>query len=166
MENAIQQSCFDCSLRPDRLFCDLPSEALEAFDSIKSVVLYPRNTTLFEEGSPARGIFLLCEGRARLSVCSEKAKRLTLRIAGPGEILGLSASLSGSPCEVTAETMDEARVAVVRRKELLKFLRHHPEACLQVVHLLSQDLHNAYDRVRSIGLVRTRRSRGSRVHFH
>jgi CRP/FNR family transcriptional regulator, cyclic AMP receptor protein len=166
MENAIEQSCFDCSLRPDRVFCDLPAGALEAFDSIKSVVIYPRNATLFEENSPARGVFLLCEGRARLSVCTEKGTRLTLRIAGPGEVLGLSASLSGSPYEVTAETMDEAKVAVVRRKELLKFLRQHPEACLQVVHLLSQDLHNAYDRVRSVGLVRARRSRGTRVHFH
>lgn len=164
MESAIQQSCFDCILRPDRLFCDLPAPALEGFDSIKSVALYPRGTTLFEEGHAARGIFVLCEGRAKLSVCSETGKRLTLRIAGPGEVLGLSASLSGRPYEVTAETLDNAKVAVVRRKELLKFLRAHREACLQVVHLLSQDLHTAYDRVRSIGLVRTRRPRASLVH--
>ena len=155
MERAIQQSCFDCILRPDRLFCDLPAQALEAFDSIKSLAVYPRGTTLFEEGRSARGIFVLCEGRAKLSVCSENGKRLTLRIAGPGEVLGL---------EVTAETLDNAKVAVVRRKELLKFLRTHREACLQVVHLLSQDLHTAYDRVRSIGLVRTRRPRASRIH--
>jgi hypothetical protein len=47
----------------------------------------------------------------------------------------------------------------VRRKDLLKFLREHREACLQVVHLLSSDLHTAYERVRSIGLSRTRRTR-------
>ena len=164
MESAIHQSCFDCILRPDRLFCDLPAQALEAFDSIKSLVLYPRGTTLFEEGHPARGIFVLCEGRAKLSVCSENGKRLTLRIAGPGEVLGVSASLCGAPYEVTAETLDNAKVAVVRRKDLLKFLRTHREACLQVVHLLSQDLHTAYDRVRSIGLVRARRPRTSRPH--
>jgi CRP/FNR family transcriptional regulator, cyclic AMP receptor protein len=166
MERTIEQSCFDCSLRPDRIFCDLPAGALEAFDSIKSIVLYPRNVTLFTEGIPAKGVFLLCEGRARLTVCTEKGTRLTLRIAGPGEVLGLSACLSGGAYEVTAETMDDAKVAVVRRKELLKFLRHNSEACLQVVHLLSQDLHGAYDRVRSVGLVRSRRSRGSRVRFH
>jgi CRP/FNR family transcriptional regulator, cyclic AMP receptor protein len=163
MESEIHQSCFDCILRPDRFFCDLPAQALEAFDSIKSLALYPRGTTLFEEGRPARGIFVLCEGRAKLSVCSENGKRLTLRIAGPGAVLGLSASVSGCPYQVTAETLDNAKVAVVRRKELLKFLRTHREACLQVVHLLSQDLHAAYDRVRSIGWVRTRRPRASRV---
>lgn len=164
MDSASQQSCFDCVLRPDRLFCDLPAGALEAFDSIKSLVRYPRGAVLFEEGQAARGIFVLCDGRAKLSVCSESGKRLTLRIAGPGEVLGLSASLAGRQYEVTAETLDNAKVAVVRRKELLKFLRGHREACMQVVHLLSQDLHTAYDRVRSIGLGRSRKPRVSRVH--
>lgn len=166
MESVIPQSCFDCILRPDRLFCDLPADALEAFDSIKTVSLCPRGTVLLEEGHPARGIFVLCEGRAKLSVCSESGKRLTLRIAGPGEVLGLSAALTGGAHEVTAETLDSAKVAEVRRKDLLRFLRHHREACLQVVHLLSQDLHTAYDRVRSVGLVRTRRPRTARSHVH
>lgn len=126
-------------LRPDRLFCDLPAEALEAFDGIKAMSYYPQGATLFREGSPSRGMFVLCEGRVRLSICSESGKRLTLRIAGPGEVLGLSASLSSTPYEVTAETLESATVASVKRKDLLRFLREHREACLQVVHLLSRD---------------------------
>lgn len=164
MDSAPHQSCFDCVLRPDRLFCDLPADALQAFDSIKCLVRYPRGEVLFQEGQPARGIFVLCEGRAKLSVCSESGKRLTLRIATPGEVLGTSACLAAGQYEVTAEALDNAKVALVRRKDLLKFLRTHRDACLQVVHLLSQDLHVAYDRVRSIGLGRSRRPRGSRVH--
>jgi CRP/FNR family transcriptional regulator len=160
MQSATQQSCFDCVQRPDRLFCDLPADALGAFDDIKSVTTCRRGTVLFREGQAARGIFLLCDGRARLSVCAESGQRLTLRIANPGEVLGLSASLSGTPYEVTAEVLEDSRVAAVRRKELLNFLRQHREVCLQVVHMLSQDLHAAYDRVRSVGLRRTRRSRG------
>jgi len=163
MESAVQQSCFDCRLRPDRVFCDLPSETLQAFDAVKKIIQYPRNEKLFEEGQAARGIFVLCEGRAKLSVCSETGKRLTLRIATPGEVLGLSASLSGAAYEVTAETLDDAKVALVRRKDLLKFLRSHSEACIQVVYLLSQDLHTAYERVRSIGLTRHRHSSASRA---
>jgi CRP/FNR family transcriptional regulator, cyclic AMP receptor protein len=159
MESAIQQSCRDCALRPDRVFCDLPINVLEALDSVKATIVCPRNTVLFREGQPARGVFVLCEGRAKLSVCSESGKRLTLHIAIPGEVLGLSAALSGSPYEVTAELLDNAQVAMVKRKDLLAFLREHREACLHVVDLLSQDLHIAYERVRSVGLGRTRRSR-------
>ena len=159
MESATQQSCLDCVLRPDRLFCDLPTSALQAFDAVKSTLACPRNTVLFREGQPARGVFVLCEGRAKLSVCSESGKRLTLRIAVAGEVLGLSASLSGTKYEVSAELLDDAQVAMVKRKDLLHFLREHRDACLHVVTMLSQDLHVAYDRVRSIGLGRTRGTR-------
>lgn len=157
MENA-NHSCFTCNMRPDRTFCDLPSDALQAFDAIKELATVPRGATLFTEGRHARGIFVLCAGRAKLSISSKDAigKRLMLRVAGPGEVLGLSASMAGSSYEVTAEMIDDAKVAFIRRKELLKFLRDHREACLQVVHLLSQDLHAAYERVRSIGMVRPR----------
>jgi CRP/FNR family transcriptional regulator, cyclic AMP receptor protein len=164
MESISQASCRECVLRPDRLFCDLPAGALEAFDGIKAISFYPRGTTLFCEGTKPKGMFVLCEGRVKLSVCSESGRRLTLRIAGPGEVLGLSASLSSTPYEVTAETLESATVASVKRKDLLRFLRDHRDACLQVVHLLSRDLHIAYDRVRSIGLGRSRRPRAPRVH--
>jgi CRP/FNR family cyclic AMP-dependent transcriptional regulator len=164
MESLTQASCRECVLRPDRLFCDLPAEALEAFDGIKAISVFPRGTALFHEGSASKGMFVLCEGRVKLSVCSESGKRLTLRIAGPGEVLGLSASLSSTPYEVTAEALENVTVASVKRKDLLRFLREHREACLQVVHLLSRDLHTAYDRVRSIGLGRSRRPRAPRVH--
>lgn len=147
------RSCFSCEMRPDRTFCDLPSEALQAFDVIKQLASVPRGATLFIEGRLPRGVFVLCEGRAKLSVTAkdDTGKRLMLRVAGPGEVLGLSATMSGKPYEVTAEMLDDAQVAFIRRKELLRFLREHREACLQVVHLLSHDLHTAYDRVRSIG---------------
>lgn len=160
----MSQSCLDCAQRSDRVFCDLSPDALEAFDGIKSAQTIPRGTVLFHEGKPARGVFLLCEGRVRLTVCSESGRRLTLRMTTPGEVLGLSACLAGGSHEVTAEAVDNLRVAAVGRKDLLRFLREHREACLQVVNLLSEDLHVAYDRVRAVGLGRARRSHAAPVH--
>lgn len=162
MEAVLQPSYPAPTERPDRLFSDLTQETSRDFDALKSVVACPKGTTLFREGQPARSIFVLCDGRAKLSVCSESGKRMTFRIAGPGEILGLSAALAGNQYEITAELLDNARVATVRRKDLLRFLHEHREACLQVVNLLSEDLHFAYDRVRSLGLGRSRRSRAPR----
>ena len=104
-------------------------------------------------------IYILCDGRAKLSICSDTGKRLTLRVAGPGEVLGLGAALSNSPYEVTAELLDNSQVVFVRKKELTKFLREHRTVCMEIVRMLSQDLHVAYERVRSIGMVRTRRPR-------
>lgn len=152
-------SCLSCEFRPDRIFCDMPADSLRAFDEIRMVAAYPRNTILFSEGKAVRGIYLLCDGRAKLSICAETGKRLTLRVAGPGEVLGLGAALSNTPYEITAELLDASQVVFVRRKELVRFLRDHPDVCMQVVRMLSQDLHGAYERVRSIGMIRTRRPR-------
>jgi CRP/FNR family transcriptional regulator, cyclic AMP receptor protein len=159
MESACNTSCFSCELRPDRKFCDLPSDALQAFDTIKRVALFPRGATLFAEDQPPKGIYVLCDGRAKLCISSENGKKLMLRMAGPGELLGLSATLSGRPYEVTAETVDASQVVFIKRRDLLRFLRDYPSACMQIVGMLSGDLHTAYERVRSIGLARTRKQK-------
>jgi CRP/FNR family transcriptional regulator len=160
----MSQTCLDCVQRSDRAFCDLPPDALAAFEGIKSAQTCPRGTVLFREGHAAHGVFLLCEGRVRLSVCSENGSRMVLRVANAGEVLGLSASLAGGCYEVTAETLDSVSLATVRRKDLMHFLRQHREACLRVVNLLSDDLQIAYDRVRTLGLARPRRPRTSQIH--
>jgi len=164
MDSARQQSCLECAERPNGLFCDLPREALQDFDRLKSLTLYPKGTTLFAGGQPARGIFVLCQGKIRLSVFSESGKVMTLRIVGPGEVLGMSAVLAGTPHETTAQSLDDAQVAIVKRKDWLRFLHEHPEVCLQVVNLLSQELDFAYDRICAVGLSRSRRARDARVH--
>lgn len=154
----MSQSCLDCARRSDRVFCDLEPSALEEFEGIKSFQTYPRGGILFREGESAHSAFLLCQGRVRLSVCSENGRRMTIRMVPAGEVLGLSAVLSGGHYEVTAEVVDAVEAAEIRRKELLNFLRGHRDVCMQVVNLLSEDLHVAYDRVRAVGLTRTRHS--------
>ena len=159
MESVRQSGCVSCNFRPGRTFCDMPVESLTAFDEIKSISSYPRGTILFAEGRPVHGSYILCDGRARLSICSDAGRRMTLRVAGPGEVLGLGATLSNTAYELTAELFDTSQVVFIRRKELVKFLREHPETCMQIVRMLSRDVHGAYERVRTIGMGHTRRAR-------
>lgn len=156
-------SCQQCESRPERAFCDMPDEALQAFDALKSIAPYPKGSILFAEGGTPRGVFVLCNGRAKLTVCSENGKRLLVRVAGPGDVLGLGAAISGSNYEVNAELLDGARVAFIRRKELIQFLREYPDVCMQIVRTLSKNLHSAYERVRNVGMARTRRPRALRA---
>jgi len=159
----MQPSCNHCAFRLDRPFCDMSPEATRGFDRIKEQSVLAKGALLFAEGRPAHGVYILCEGRAKLSICSDGGKRLMLRVAGAGEVLGLGATLSGEAYEITAELMDPAQVVFVKRKELLHFLRENPEICMEVVRRLSDDLHGAYERVRSIGLSRARRARIQRA---
>jgi CRP/FNR family transcriptional regulator len=139
-------------MRADHIFCDLPAAALQAFENIKYATAYPKGAVLFVEGQSPRGIFVLCKGRVKLSICSTDGKTLILKIAEPGEVLGLSASVSGKPYELTAETVDPCQVNFVKREDFLRFLRENAEACLRVAEQLSEKYNGACREIRALGL--------------
>ena len=140
----------------DGPFSGLPTHALHQLAGIQSPHDFPSGAVLFQEGEFADGIFLLCKGAVKLSVGSSHGDSLLLRAAGPGEILGLSATLTGQGHEVTAETTKPSQLVFIRRKDFLRYLREHTDVCLQVVQSLSNDVQAAYDRVRMLGLARMR----------
>ncbi len=145
--------CLTCHLRSDNFFCAaLSHESLEAFSQIKNSAVFPEGAVVFIEGQAPRGIFMLCQGQAKLSTTSRDGRALILRIARAGEILGLDAVVTGKPYEVTVETMQPCRLSFVGRKDFLRFIKEHGDAALRAAQQISRDCQDAYDVVRSIGL--------------
>jgi CRP/FNR family transcriptional regulator len=148
----IVESCLTCKLRADRIFCNLPAPALQALENIKSATAYPPGAVLFVEGQLPRGIFVLCKGSAKLSINSPGGKTMIVKLAEPGEVLGLSATMSGKPYEVTAQTIDPCQVNFIKRDDFLKFLKDDVEVCFKVAEQLGEKYHNACKEVRLLGL--------------
>jgi CRP/FNR family cyclic AMP-dependent transcriptional regulator len=144
--------CVNCHLRSDNFFCALSQESLEAFNQIKHAAVFPGGAVIFVEGQPPRGIFLLCQGQAKLSTNSRDGKTFILRIAKPGEVLGLHAIVTGKPYELTVETMQPSRLNYVSREDFVPFLKEHGDACLRAAQHISRDCEDAYDVIRSIGM--------------
>ena len=92
----IVESCITCKLRADRIFCNLPATALRNFEDIKFATAYPPGAVLFVEGQLPRGIFVLCKGSVKLSINSPSGRTMIVKLAEPGEVLGLSAAISGT----------------------------------------------------------------------
>ena len=148
----IIESCLTCKLREDRLFCNLSPGAVKDLEAIKYSTAYPKGAVLFVEGQSPRGVFILCKGRTKLSICSSDGKTLILKIAEPGEVLGLSATVSGKPYELTAETLDPCQVNFVKREDFIRYLREHNEVTLRVAEQLSDKYNTACHESRSLGL--------------
>ena len=148
----IIESCVDCKLRAKDFFCNLPADLLKEFESLKYATVFPKGAMLFVEGQSSRGVFMLCAGRVKLTTCSGDGKSLITQIAEPGEVLGLSATISGRAYEVTAETLAPCQVNFIRREDFIRFLTAHGTACLRVAEHLSHNYHNTHEQVRSLGL--------------
>jgi CRP/FNR family transcriptional regulator, cyclic AMP receptor protein len=148
----IIENCVTCPHHEDRIFCNLPPASLEQLSAITSASTYPKGATLFVEGQEGRGVFILCNGRVKLSTSSVDGKTLIVRIAEPGELLGLPATITGKPYELTAEVVEPSQANFVSRTDFLNFLRAHGDVSLRVAQQLSETYHAAVAEMRSIGL--------------
>jgi CRP/FNR family cyclic AMP-dependent transcriptional regulator len=157
------ENCQSCKVRANGFFCQLSAPALKDFDAVKSPAMYPAGALLFLEKQNPRGVFVLCAGQVKLSISSSAGKTLILRIARPGEILGLMAAMSGSPYEVTAETLHPCQVAFIRRDDFLHFAAKHPEVYQGAVKQLSTLYNGACEQLRTVGLSASAPERLARV---
>ncbi len=147
----VVESCLACPLIKERVFCDLPRPALAALDAISSSATYPKDAILFVEGQDPRGVFVICNGRVKLSTTSADGKSIIVRMAGPGEIVGLAGTLSGKAYELTAETLEPIEANFIPREAFLQFLKEHGEAAVRVAELLASIYHATLLEVRYLG---------------
>lgn len=149
---ALRNNCKECTVKGDGFFCNLSPSATAEVEAIRYTSTYPAGSLLFQENEPSRGIFLLCSGQIKLSVSSSVGKTLTLRIAKPGEIVGLTASMSGTSYEASAETLHPCQIAFIRRDDFSRFISRHPEVYGAVIRQLNTQYHHACEQLRTVGL--------------
>src|SRR5579862_3354433 len=91
-----RHDCESCKLRSLRMFCNLDSPALADFSQIGRKINLLKGAKLFQEDSPSNGVFVICTGQVKLFYTSKEGKTLILKIAVPGDVVGLGAVISGS----------------------------------------------------------------------
>jgi CRP/FNR family cyclic AMP-dependent transcriptional regulator len=148
----IIENCLACPHREEFLFCNLPSDCLQALAAITSTACYPKGASLFVEGQSPRGVFIVCRGRVKLSTSSADGRTLILRISEPGEVLGLPATLVGKPYELSADVIEPAQANFISRSDFLNLLREHAEVALRVAQQLGETYHSTIAEMRTICL--------------
>ena len=128
----------------------LSPDLWQALHGIKSVRVYTKGSRLFQQGTAVSGVYVVESGEVRVLLSAGQTRPQLLEVAGPGTILGLSESMTGDNYRVTAEAGDHTTVGFIPREDFLEFLRDHCDFCMQVVRLLSEDLHGLYHKFRSI----------------
>ena len=140
MQNAVAGNGSQARLSGE-FFNKLTPEALKDLSAMATAISYPAGKIIFSEKDTASSIYIVLDGEVKLSMNSSDGRRLILRIARKGEILGLASALSGKASEITAETLYPAKLAPISRRDLTNFLMRHPEVYQTVTEELSARLH-------------------------
>lgn len=137
------ESCLTCKDRHADWFCNLSPQALAEFDSLGMHMMLPAGGTLFFEGQTARNVHILCGGHVKLTTSSKDGKTLLVRIAKPGDVLGLSAAIAATPYEVTAQALDSVQLKSFHRPDFLHFVERHVEGSMHATRMLNKEYRDA-----------------------
>ena len=148
-----RQSCADCDLE-GRSFCATPV-VHRALTASAVPVTYPRGSVLFMEGEISRGVFVICEGKVKLTTSSAEGRSLIVRIAEAGAVIGVSATVIGRSYETTAEAVEPTTVHVLPKDVFLGMAAGSPEAAMAVARELSGMYDTAQRDLRRLALSQT-----------
>lgn len=149
------ENCHACGKREGGFFCDLTQRSLKSLTEVSFVHAYPTGAVLFVEGQSARGVFVICKGQAKLSVVSEDGRTLIIKIAGPGEVLGLGSAVSGRPYEATVETLGPCEVNFIKSADFRHLLQTDADVCMHAALQMSLQYNSACRELRWVGLSRS-----------
>ena len=159
----IIENCAECFCRKSGFFCGFSPAVVKSLEHVSHHSTMPAGAILFVEGQVARGIFVLCSGKVKLSTVSREGKVLILKTVEAGEVLGLSATVSGESYEMTAETATPCQLNFVGRKHLLDMLDTHSEVGVHAAQSLSGDFQSAYRDIRDLVMARSSEGKLARL---
>ena len=149
------ESCIGCKASRDSFFCRFSPPLLRSLDSSSYHSVMPAGALLFVEGQTPRGVYVLCSGKAKLSTTSKDGKVLILKQAEAGEVLGLSAAISGTNYEMTAETCTPCQLNFIGRQDLMALLQNESEVGVHAAQALSREFQSAYRDIHDLVLARS-----------
>ena len=130
----------------------LSSAALaEASDQLK----FRRGELVYSEGEHATGAYIVFGGKLKLVATSQAGKALIVRIANPGDVIGLSAALGGSQNDTNAVVLEPATVAYVTTDSLYKLMTLYNDISMWLAEQLSIEY---FSLCRELSLLGLRRS--------
>ena len=151
----IIESCMNCPASREGFFCRFSPTVLRSVDAASHHTIMPAGAVLFVEGQTPRGVFILCSGKMKLSTTSKEGKVLILKQAEAGEVLGLSAAISGTSYVMTAEAASACQLDFISRQDLMALLERESEVGVHAAQWLSREFQGAYRDIHDLVLARS-----------
>ncbi|HEX9160285.1 MAG TPA: cyclic nucleotide-binding domain-containing protein [Thermoanaerobaculia bacterium] len=137
----------DIDVQPQSASSSVVTDAFIPHERVQNV---PKGHVLYREGGEPAGVYFLRAGEVDLVFAAKSGEAKALRVAEPGQILGLSCIVSRCPNDCTATTRTPCTIGFVDRETLETLLDEQPALWLQVLHYISEEVNACWDCMRAI----------------
>ena len=134
------------------LFSGLPAEQLDKVTAIAQERSFGRGESIFFEGDPGDGFYMVAEGQVKIFKMSLDGKEQILHIFGPGEPFGEVPVFHGQPFPANALSLSKTRLLFFPRREFVELVTAHPSLALNLLAMLSLRLRRFAAQIESLSL--------------
>ena len=144
------------TLRAIPLFSHVADGDLEQIASHLIERRYPRNTTIVEEGLPGDYMYIIREGRVKVTKLSEDGREKILAFFEPGHFVGDMALLDRAPRSASVKALTPVRVLALSRADFTGLIRKSPDLAIAVIRELSGRLRAVNDQASALSFQRVK----------
>jgi CRP-like cAMP-binding protein len=112
---------------------------------------------LYHEADPATTVYVLLQGRIKLTQVTPDGQQIILSYAGPGEAFGVIAVLSEVSYPVSAQAVEDSQVIGWDQGRMEYLMQQYPRIGLNAVRILAGRIREFQDRVRELSTERVER---------
>ncbi len=144
------------SLRSIPLFSSVSDEDLTSLASLLIERRFPKDKTIVEESLPGDYMYVIAEGRVKVTKLSGDGREKILEFLDSGAFFGEMSLLDSAPRSASVTTLAETRVWALARKDFLSLLRKSPDLAMAVIQELTQRLRNENEQASSLSFQRVK----------
>ncbi len=146
-------SICNCRIKDNALFTRLSVKELHVFKDVVTTVSYSKKKVVFTEGDECKGLYIVKHGRIKLVRSSSGGREQIIKILTPGDLLGLEVFYDGKNYENNAVAMEETELCFISKNDFLRTITTEPTIAAKLIISLGKELHDAYERIGSLGLM-------------
>ena len=121
------------AIRSVPLFASLDDEAASDLRNLLSVREVPNGAALFRAGDQGDAMYLIENGRVRITISDDDQKEIVLAELAQGDFFGEMAIIDGQQRSADATVAEDARLAVLSRENFLGFIHDNPKVALEML---------------------------------
>jgi CRP-like cAMP-binding protein len=134
------------------MFSGLPEEDLRALRQIAVDKFYDRDRTIFLEGEPADGFYVVADGRVKIYKLSAEGKEHILHIYDEGNPFGEVPVFSGKRFPANAQTLLKSHLLFFPRTAFAKLIADNPSLSMNMLAVLSMRLREFTVQIENLSL--------------
>ncbi|MEJ2658088.1 MAG: Crp/Fnr family transcriptional regulator [Desulfobacterales bacterium] len=134
------------------LFNGLPEEQLNSIRKIAVDQFCDKGKTIFLEGDPCDGFYIVADGRVKIYKVSFEGKEHILHIYGPGNPFGEVPVFAGKKFPANAQTLLKSHLLFFPRAAFVDLISKNPSLALNMLAVLSMRLRQFTVQIENLSL--------------